>query len=59
VYAYHPDHSTIFEDHHGVILVQSGAMMDLQQGFQVAYLTTIQSNQFSENLWINSKSMEI
>jgi hypothetical protein len=46
VYACHPDHSTIFEYHHGAILVQSGALMDLHQGFQVAYLTTIQSNQF-------------
>jgi hypothetical protein len=33
--------------------------MDLQQGFQVAYLTTIQSNQFSWNLLNNAKSMEI
>jgi hypothetical protein len=42
-----PHHSTIFEDHHGVLLVQSEHLMDLQQGFQVAYLTTVQSNQFS------------
>jgi hypothetical protein len=47
VCAYYPDHSTIFGDHHGEIIVQSGALMDLQQGFQVAYLTTVQSNQFS------------
>jgi hypothetical protein len=46
VCACHPDHSTIFEDHHGAILVQSGTWMDLQQGFQVAYLTTILSKQF-------------
>jgi hypothetical protein len=47
IYAYQPNHSTIFEDHHGAIILQSGALMDLQQGFQEAYLTTIQSNQFS------------
>jgi hypothetical protein len=53
-----PDHSTILGDHHEAILVQSGALMDWQQGFQVAYLTTILSNQFSKNIWINSKYME-
>jgi hypothetical protein len=47
VCASHPYHSTILGDHHGAILVQSPALMDLQQGFQVDYLTTIQSNQFS------------
>jgi hypothetical protein len=47
VCACHLDHSTIIGDHNGVILVQSGALMDLQQGVQVAYLTTILSNQFS------------
>jgi hypothetical protein len=56
---YHPNHSTIFGDHYGEILVQSGALMDLQQGFQVAYLTTIQLNQFPYNIWINSKFVEI
>jgi hypothetical protein len=43
----HPDHSIIFGYHRGAIHVQSGALMDLPHGFQVAYLTTIQSNQFS------------
>jgi hypothetical protein len=47
VCVYHPDHSKIFGDHIGAILVQRGALMDLQQGFQVAYPITIQSNQFS------------
>jgi hypothetical protein len=47
VCVYHLNHSTIFGDHHGAIIVQSGALMDLQQGFQVVYLTIIQSNQFS------------
>jgi hypothetical protein len=46
VCAYNPDHSTIFGDHYGAILVQSGDLMDWQQGFQVAYLSTILSNQF-------------
>jgi hypothetical protein len=57
--ACHPDHSTIFRDQHGAIIVQYGALMDLQQGFQVAYLTTFQSNQFSWNLLNNAKSVEI
>jgi hypothetical protein len=47
VCACHPDHSTIFKDHHEAILVQSEALMELQQGFQVAYLATILSTQFS------------
>jgi hypothetical protein len=47
MYACHPDHSPIPEDHYGVLLIQSGALMDLEQGFQVAHLTTVQSNQFS------------
>jgi hypothetical protein len=42
-----PRYSTIFEDNHGVLLTQSGALMDLEQGYQVAYLATVQSNQFS------------
>jgi hypothetical protein len=41
------DHSAIFGYHHGAIPVQSVALMELQQGFQVAYLITIRSNQFS------------
>jgi hypothetical protein len=41
------DHSKILIDHHGVLLVQSGAWMDLEYGFQLAYLTTILSNHFS------------
>jgi hypothetical protein len=45
VCAYHPDY-TILGDHHGAILVRSGALMDLQQGFKLSYLTTILSNQF-------------
>jgi hypothetical protein len=62
VCAYHPDYSTIFGDHHAAILVQSGALMDLQQGFQLAYPTTILSNQFSrifgliQNPWICKRS---
>jgi hypothetical protein len=40
VYAYHLDHRKIFGDHHGILLVQSGALVDLQSGVQVAYLTT-------------------
>jgi hypothetical protein len=59
VYDYDPNHSQIFEDHHGVLLVQNGALMNLQQGFQVAYLTTVQSNMFSYNFLNNSKSVEI
>jgi hypothetical protein len=47
VCAYHTDLITIFGDHHGENLVQSGALMNLPQGFQVAYLTIILSNQFS------------
>jgi hypothetical protein len=47
VCAYHPDHSTIFGNDRGAILVQIEALTDLQQGFQVAYLATILSNQFS------------
>jgi hypothetical protein len=57
--AHHPDHSKIFGDHYGAIIVQSGALMDLQQGFQVVSLTIIQSNQFSWNLLNNAKSVEI
>jgi hypothetical protein len=30
VYAFHPDHSSIIEDHHGALLIQNGALMDLQ-----------------------------
>jgi hypothetical protein len=59
VCAYHPDHGIIFGDHYGSILFQSGSLMDLQQGFQVVYLTTIQSNKFSYNLFNNAKSVEI
>jgi hypothetical protein len=44
VCACHPYHIKIIGDRHGAILVQSGALMDLQKGFQVAYLITIQSN---------------
>jgi hypothetical protein len=40
VCAYHPDHSTIFGYHHGTLLVQSGALVQLQSSVQVAYLTT-------------------
>jgi hypothetical protein len=29
VYACHPDHSTILEDHHGAIIVQSGVLVHL------------------------------
>jgi hypothetical protein len=42
----HPGHSTIFVDHHGAILVRNGALVHLEYGFQLAYLTTILSNQF-------------
>jgi hypothetical protein len=59
VCACHPGLSKIFGDHNGAIHVQSRALMDFPQGFQVAYLATILSNQFSYNLWINSKSVEI
>jgi hypothetical protein len=55
VCAYHSELSTIFRDHHGTVLIQSRALMDLPQGFEVAYLATILSNLFSYNLWINSK----
>jgi hypothetical protein len=41
-----PDHSAIIVDHHGALLIQSGALMHLQYGMQLAYLTTIQLNQF-------------
>jgi hypothetical protein len=47
VCASHRDRSPILEDHNGAHLVQNEGLMDLQQGFQVAYLNTILSNQFS------------
>jgi hypothetical protein len=59
VYTCHPDHSKIFGDHHGGILVQNGALVHFEYGFPLAYLTTILSNQFSKNLWVNSKLVEI
>jgi hypothetical protein len=59
VCACHSDDSTIIGDHHGAILVQIRVLVHLELGFQLAYLTTILSNQFSKNLWVNSKSVEI
>jgi hypothetical protein len=59
VCACHTDHSPIFGDHHGVLIVKSGAFIHLQQWFQVAYRTIVQSNQFSYNLLDNSQSVEI
>jgi hypothetical protein len=46
VCASHPNHIKILQDHNGALIVRNGALMDLQQVFQVAYLTTILSNQF-------------
>jgi hypothetical protein len=40
VCARHPYHSTIFGDHRETLLVQSGALMELESGVHVAYLTT-------------------
>jgi hypothetical protein len=40
-------HRPILEDHNGALIVQNGALMDLQLGFQLAYLTIIHSNHFS------------
>jgi hypothetical protein len=39
--ACHPDHSAMFVDHYGSLLVQGGGMVDSQS----AYLNSIQSNQ--------------
>jgi hypothetical protein len=47
VYAYHPDHSTVFGDHHGAFLICIWALIDLQSGVQVAYLSIIHPNHFS------------
>jgi hypothetical protein len=30
VYTCHPDHSTLFKDNHGVLLIQIRALMNLQ-----------------------------
>jgi hypothetical protein len=30
VYAYHSDHITVLVDHHGALLVESGALVHLQ-----------------------------
>jgi hypothetical protein len=40
VYACHSDNSPILKDHHGTLLVQSGTLVHLQSGVQVAYLTS-------------------
>jgi hypothetical protein len=47
VCASHPDRSPILKDHNGALLAQNEALMDLKQGFQVAYLTTSLSKQIS------------
>jgi hypothetical protein len=55
VYACHPDHSTIFRDHHGALLIQSG---DLEE---VANMKSV-SNWISyhhENSWIVSLFLSI
>jgi hypothetical protein len=44
-YACQPDASASFVDHHGALLVQSGALLDLETELQSAYMSTNQSNQ--------------
>jgi hypothetical protein len=53
-----PEHSVKFIDHHGVLLVQSEALLDLQWGLKSVYISTIQSTQLRlgifwviQNLW--------
>jgi hypothetical protein len=46
VYACHPHDSPHLLDHHGALLTQIGALVDLQNELQSTYMSTNQSNQF-------------
>jgi hypothetical protein len=45
MYACQPDDIANFVDQHEVLLIQSGALVDLQNELQSAYMSTNQSNQ--------------
>jgi hypothetical protein len=45
VYACQLDVSANLIDHHGELLVQNGALLDLQYVLQSSYMSTFQSNQ--------------
>jgi hypothetical protein len=58
VYACQPYDSAHLLDHHGALLIQIGALVDLQNELQSTYMSTNQSNQFwlgifwsFQNLW--------
>jgi hypothetical protein len=44
MYECQPDDSANIVDHHVELLVQNGALVDLQEVLQSAYMSTFQSN---------------
>jgi hypothetical protein len=57
VCACHPDLSTIFGDQHGAILVPKWSFDGFATRVSSSFSSQILSNQFSWNLYINSKSV--